>query len=94
MCSLIDNAMSKDQKRKDKLTKSPPPKDLRWDELVAVMNDLGFNFDSSGGGSHGHFVLHSDKDKAISTYRPHPSGIMYVAQIKEIVSKLKEWDIL
>lgn len=58
------------------------------------MNDLEFEFDSSAGGSHGHFVLRSDKDKTISTYRPHPSGIMYVAQIKEIVKKLKEWGVL
>jgi hypothetical protein len=94
MCHLIDNAMSKSQKRKDRLTKSPPPKDLRWEELVAIMDDLGFEFDSSGGGSHGHFVLRSDKDKTISSYRPHPSGIMYVAQIKEIVGKLREWEIL
>lgn len=86
--------MSKYQKRKDRLTKLPPPKDLRWEELVAVMNDLEFEFNSSGGGSHGHFVLRSDKDKTISTYRPHPSGIMYVAQIKEIVKKLKEWGVL
>jgi hypothetical protein len=86
--------MSKDQKRKDRLTKSPPPNDFRWEELVAVMNDLGFVYDSSGGGSHGHFVLRTDKDKTISTYRPHPSGIMYANQIKEVVKKLKEWGIL
>lgn len=86
--------MSKDRKRKDRLTKSPPPKDFRWEELVTVMNDLGFEFDASSGGSHGHFVLRSDSNKTISTYRPHPSGIMYVKQIKEIVSKLDEWGML
>lgn len=86
--------MSKDQKRKNRLTKLPPPKDFRWEELVAVMNDLGFEFDSSKGGSHGHFVLHSDKNKTISTYRPHPSGIMYGIQLKEIVNKLTEWGML
>ncbi|NOT20453.1 MAG: type II toxin-antitoxin system HicA family toxin [Sideroxydans sp.] len=86
--------MSKEQKRKDRLTKTPPPKDFRWEELVSVMNDFGFEFDSSSGGSHGHFVLKSDKDKTISSYRPHPSGIMYSIQLKEIVKKLKEWGML
>ena len=86
--------MSKNQKRQEKLTKTPPPNDFRWDELTVVMSDLGFDFDSSGGGSHGHFVLRVDKDKTISTYRPHPSGVMYAVQIKEIVKKLKEWGVL
>ncbi|MDX8379713.1 MAG: hypothetical protein R8K48_06675 [Gallionella sp.] len=86
--------MSKEQKRKEKLTKNPLPKDFRWADLKVVMNDFGFEFDSSGGGSHGHFVLITDKTKTISSYRPHPSGIMYAIQIKEIVIKLKEWGLL
>lgn len=87
--------MSKAQKRKERLTKSPPPKDFRWEELTTVMNDLGFDFEPcGGGGSHGHFVLRTDKDKTIYTYRPHPSGLMYAIQLKEIVNKLKEWGIL
>ena len=61
---------------------------------MAVMSDYGFDFDSSGGGSHGHFVMRSDKNKTLSSYRPHPSGIMYAVQIKEIVKKLKEWGLL
>ena len=84
--------MSKRQKRLERFLAIP--KDFRWDELVTVMEDLGFDLDRSGGGSHGHFVLRTDPDKVIATYRPHPNGIMYSVQIKETVKKLKELGVL
>ena len=73
---------------------SPPPKDFRWEHLLKVMDHFGFDFDSSGGGSHGHFVFRSDPEKLIDCYRPHPDGIMYGKQLKEIIQQLKTWGIL
>lgn len=87
--------MSKAQKRINKFISKPPPKDFRWEEFVVLMDDLGFDFEFSGGGSsHGHFTLREDPEKTISSYRPHPSGTLFVAQIKEVVSRLKEWGVL
>lgn len=86
--------MSKKKKLGDRFLQVPPVKDFRWEELILVMDHFGFDLDTSGGGSHGHFVMRSDKDKVIDIYRPHPSGIMYGKQLKEIANKLREWGIL
>lgn len=84
--------MSKRHKRFERFL--TVPKDFRWDEFVTVMENLGFDLDQSGGGSHGHFILRADPDKVIAIYRPHPNGIMYPVQIKETMKKLKEWGVL
>jgi|JI61114BRNA_FD_contig_21_5469851_length_1298_multi_4_in_0_out_0_3 hypothetical protein len=86
--------MSTKKKLQEKLQRIPPPKDFRWDDLVTVMDHLGFDLDQSGGGSHKHFVLRSDADKIVDIYRPHPNGIMYGTQLREIVEKLKDWGVL
>ena len=86
--------MSKKQKSLEKFLRVPTPKDFSWDELVTLMKQLGFDLDESGGGSHKHFVLRADSDKVIDTYRPHPNGILYSWQIKEIVGRLRAWGLL
>ncbi|MEW6612738.1 MAG: hypothetical protein AB1409_08355 [Pseudomonadota bacterium] len=86
--------MSKKAKLLAKFCKVPPPKDFRWEEMVLVMNHLGFDLDMSGGSSHGHFVLRSDPNRVIDIYRPHPSGIMYAKQLTATIEKLKEWGVL
>lgn len=93
-CNIPDNQMSKKQKLRDRLLRKPPPKDFRWDELVTLMDQFGFDLDMSGGSSHGHFVLREDPNKVIDTYRPHPGGIMYAVQLRQIVEKLSEWGVL
>lgn len=86
--------MSQKSKLLTKLQRNPPPKDFRWEELILVMDILGFDLDTSGGGSHGHFVYKEDQDKVIDIYRPHPSGILYSKQLKSIVCQLKSWGML
>ena len=86
--------MSKKQKLSNRFLQVPPIKDFRWEELISVMDHFGFDLDTSGGGSHGHFVMRNDADKVIDIYRPHPHGIMYGTQLKEITTKLREWGVL
>lgn len=86
--------MSRKDKLKIRFTKYPPPSDFKWSELVLVMDHFGFYLDESGGGSHKHFVSHANKDHVIDVYRPHPSGIMYKAQLIEVNKKLKDWGLL
>lgn len=86
--------MSKKQKLINLFFKIPPPKDFRWDDLKTMMESLGFSHDASGGGSHGHFVKNDDPDKVVDISRPHPNGILLAYQIKEVKSKLKDWNIV
>ena len=86
--------MSVNEKRLQRLRAKPPPKDYKWDELVALLNSLGFDLDQSGGSSHCFFVNRNDVDFMIHTYRPHPSGILYQKQIKEIVHILQNRGVI
>lgn len=81
--------MSRADKLRQKFLRRPPPKDFTWAELLLTMDHFGFDLDESGGGSHKHFVMRSDEDVVIDTYRPHPNGIMYAIQLIEIAKKLK-----
>lgn len=86
--------MSKKQKLREKFFRIPAPKDFRWEDLETMMEGFGFSFDSSGGGSHGHFVKIDDPDKTIDISKPHPDGILHFYQIKEVKTRLGEWGLL
>lgn len=66
------------------------PKDFTWDELVRLMQGLGFSLDQSGGGSHCRFVLKSDASIIVNAFRPHPDGTLRRYQIREIRNYLQE----
>lgn len=87
--------MSKQEKLLRRFLVEPPVKDFRWDELVSLMNRLGFDLEeTSGGSSHKFFVMRSDPDKVIHTYRPHPGGILWAKQIREVRTRLAEWGVI
>lgn len=86
--------MSKAEKRLQRLASRPPPKDYTWSELVAALGSLGFELDQESGGSHCIFFHMDDEDKVIHTYRPHPDPVIYQKEIKQIVEKLEEWEML
>lgn len=87
--------MSTTQKARDRLLKKPPPKDLRWEELVRVLRSYGFTLVEEGGGSHNYFVLTIGVEiYRIDASRPHPSPIVKVYKIKEIAQKLSDWGLL
>jgi hypothetical protein len=86
--------MSTKQKLRDQFFRVPPPKDFRWTDLVTMMIGYGFKLDSSGGGSHGHFVKIDDVDKVIDISKPHPDGLLLAYQIKGIKTKFGEWGLL
>lgn len=88
--------MSKHEKRLERLTRRPPPTDLRWDEFVSALESLGLVLHENGGGSsHKYFLWDDDgTERRIDTARPHPSGIMKVYQIREVVAKLEEWGLI
>lgn len=79
--------MSKKEKLLAKFRSSPT--DYTWDELVQVLNYLGyFEKTSKGktGGSRIKFV--NTATDVISLHKPHPSNIVKQYVIKQIIEKL------
>jgi len=64
------------------------PKDLKWNELVRILNHFGYSEIKSGktGGSRRKFV--NDKKDVISLHKPHPKPIVKQYVIKQIIEKL------
>lgn len=81
--------MSKHAKLVEKLLRKPPPSDFRWQDLVTLLGGFGFRLEETRGGSSHKYFVHTSGRK-INTYRPHPSGIMYRDQLREIISVLTE----
>ena len=66
------------------------PKDFTWDELTAVLVNLGYEPLKSGktGGSRRKFV---DQDKnIINLHKPHPENTVKEYALKQVVDQLKE----
>jgi hypothetical protein len=89
--------MSRREKLIARFYKSPPPNDFRFDELVTLLQGLGFVMhEKPGGSSHKYFVytLQSGDEYRIDSSRPHPGGILKVYQIKEIRARLTMWRLV
>jgi predicted RNA binding protein YcfA (HicA-like mRNA interferase family) len=79
--------MSKVEKLIEKFKSSPI--DFTWDELVKVLNYLGyFEKTTKGktGGSRVKFV--NNETDVINLHKPHPSNIVKQYVIKQIIEKL------
>ena len=66
------------------------PKDFTWDELTAVLVNLGYEPLKSGktGGSRRKFV---DQDKnIINLHKPHPENTVKEYALKQVIDQLKE----
>ncbi len=87
--------MSKKIKLLQRFLTMPPVKDFRWDDFVTLMDHVGFDMcEPSGGSSHKFFVWRGDKNVVINIHRPHPGGILWVAQIKDVKQKLYDLGVL
>jgi hypothetical protein len=66
------------------------PKDLTWDELVAILNNFGYNELSAGktGGSRRKFA--DEYKNIISLHKPHPRPIVKTYVIEQVIAHLKE----
>ena len=80
--------MSKGEKLLERLLRLP--KDFTWDELTAVLVNLGYEPLKSGktGGSRRKFV---DQDKnIINLHKPHPENTVKEYALKQVIDQLKE----
>ena len=67
------------------------PKDYTYSEAKYLLGQLGFTECSKGktSGSRVKFIRHSDGE-FILLHKPHPSDVMSVASVKDIIYVLKE----
>lgn len=81
--------MSKLEKAKERLKSLP--KDYTYSEAKNLLGQLGFTESNKGrtSGSRVKFVRYSD-GRFILLHKPHPSDIMSVASVKDIIYILKE----
>ena len=86
--------MSKKGKLVERFLKDPPVTDFRWTELVKLMRGFDFELDDSAGGSHCFFFHPINESWIIHTHRPHPGGILWDKQIRQIRARLTEWGVL
>lgn len=71
------------------------PKDLTWDELIKILKNYGFNEITKKGKSGGSRVKFANDNKdIINLHKPHPSNIIKPYLIKQIIQKLKTWQII
>lgn len=78
--------MSKLEKQLERICKIPT--NYKWDELVSVLQKLGFE-ERQGSGSRVKFV-HANTKEIITLHKPHPSSTLKKYAIRDVVKTLKE----
>ena len=65
------------------------PKDFTWEELVRLLNLLGFTTDNKGRTS-GSRVLFENRDDVFTIHKPHPKNIIKTYLMKQVLIFLIE----
>ncbi len=80
--------MSKIEKLLEKFKSVPT--ELTWDELLKILNHLGYFEVKKKGGTGGSRRKFSNKENdVISLHKPHPSNIVKQYVIKQLLEKLE-----
>ena len=80
-------------KLRARFSKSPPPTDFKWIDLVCLLESIGFHVENGQGSRRclvGHF---NGVERRINVHEPHPSGIVKRYVIREISQKLLDWHL-
>lgn len=80
--------MSKQQKLIKQLKTKPTPSDFKWNDLVKVLNGLGFK-KLNGGGSRRKFY-NEGKDVLIILHEPHPQNEVDKGALVSVVDTLTQ----
>lgn len=84
--------MSKKDKLVSKLLKSPS--DFTWDELVTLLNKLGY-YKTNAGKTSGSRVRFICKDRPpVTMHRPHPGSKLKRYQVKDLIKYLQREGLL
>jgi predicted RNA binding protein YcfA (HicA-like mRNA interferase family) len=84
--------MGKHDKTVEKLMRRPPPADLRWSDLAALLGSLGFE-EKEGAGSRCRF-FHPQLNRVISLHKPHPQPEMDKAAVVQVRDFLTELNLI
>ncbi|WP_390888322.1 type II toxin-antitoxin system HicA family toxin [Comamonas testosteroni] len=87
--------MSKQEKMLIKMCRVPPPSDLRWDDMVTVLEALGYEQYKTGktGGSRRRFV-HRVSKVVILCHEPHPSPNVDKGCVVQVVEHLRDQGLI
>jgi predicted RNA binding protein YcfA (HicA-like mRNA interferase family) len=83
----IGNLMTKHSKALAKLSATPPPSNVKWDELKGLLEHLGYKV-LNGSGSRRKF-FHKEKDDLIICHEPHPSPDVDKGCVCDVVDHLR-----
>lgn len=85
--------MSKIEKQINRLKSKP--RDLTYNEIKNLLNNLGFYENNKGKTSGSRVVfINIDLNKYIEIHKPHPRNILKAYQVNSIIKLLEEWRIL
>ena len=80
--------MSKLEKEIERLKSKP--KDYTYEEAKSLLNKLGFIENNKGKTSGSRIAFVNNNNMKIELHRPHPSNIVKLYKVKDILEKLKE----
>ena len=70
------------------------PKDYTYDEAKSLLNELGF-YENNKGRTSGSRVEFKDKlGRKITLHKPHPSNIIKIYKVNDLLNDLKEWRLI
>lgn len=84
--------MSKKEKLLEKLKSKP--KDFTYEELKTLLNYLGFYEDNKGRTSGSRIEFKDYLNRKIRLHKPHPSNIIKMYKVNEIIELLEEWRLI
>jgi len=70
------------------------PADFTFHELKTLLGSLGFTMETAGKTSGSRVVFSNNDDDYIRLHKPHPRNILKRYQINDIISNLKERNLL
>ncbi len=96
---IVANQIRKEYNKISKLDKEierlkSKPKDYSFDEAKKLLNKLGFYENNKGRTSGSRVEFCNENFQKIELHKPHPSNILKPYQIKIILNKLKEWEVI
>ena len=84
--------MSKKEKLLEKLKSKP--KDFTYDEAKILLNSFGFIECNKGKTSGSRVAFINENNEKIELHKPHPGNILKLYQIKKILNKLEEMEVI
>lgn len=79
--------MAKHQKTLERMQRKPPPSDVRWDDLQALLKHLGYAAINNDGSRRKFY--NKEMDALIICHKPHPNPEVDKGCIVDVVEHLK-----